>query len=192
MRICLVFNFARTSKVYRERVFYEVDHLLSKMVEDHLLKGGQFDAQKFTKMFTLAVRTAQLFVDLAIGMGLDPLPEEKDEDDKNSDATDTKDSSPASTEVVPFLVPGQATDQHDEVGNLRSGNPKGPSGRLGNAGRVRNPNRAADQVDDNGPARGGEINPPQQQPVPPEPGPGEGRGYSSGPQGTPVYPFTGN
>ncbi|KKN68071.1 hypothetical protein LCGC14_0455250 [marine sediment metagenome] len=80
-------------------------------------------------------------------------------------------------------VPGS----RDDIGNIRSRNPEGPPGSFGNEGRVRNPNRAADQVDDNGPAGGGEEHPTQQQPAPPVPGPGERGGYVSGPSSTEVH-----
>ena len=76
-------NFEGLSKAYRDRLWGEAEFFLSKMVEDHLLKGGEFDAQKITKMFGTAVCTAQLLLDLEIGTGLCPLREDDDDEVSN-------------------------------------------------------------------------------------------------------------
>ena len=188
-------NFEGMNKEYQKRVDGMASYMVDRLVMDHLLKGGDFDAQKITKLFGRAVCTAQLIVDLTIGTGLNPLEEEKN--DENSEATGTRNQIQGGIVSVPTSGPNQnqpvtATDAntsiHDEVSNLRSGNPEGPTGGFGNEGRVRNPNGAADQVDDHGATGGREIDSPQQQSVPTEPRPGTGWGHSSGPEGPPFYP----
>lgn len=146
--------------------------MMDQIILDHLFKGGEFDATKITKKFGTVVRIAQLVTDLEIGTGLNPLEEKKD--DENDQGVKFR-----SVPVNPDTSPDE-----NEVDNLRTGNPKGPSGCVGSKSWVCHSDSTADQTDDNGAARSGEVHPPQQQSVPTEPGPGTGRGHSGGPEST--------
>lgn len=186
-------NFEGTGRRYRERIQYRAEDLFDRMIHDHLLKGGDFDAKKITKFFGTAVRTAQLMTDLEIGTGLNPCPEEEEEenDDENCETTPaqnglqtfTPDKEGPATHSVPTCA-CQPHVVHDEVRDLGEGDTEGPPGCVGNAERVCDPDSGSDQADDNGPAGSGEVNPPEQQPVPAVTRPGTGRGHSGGPQGS--------
>lgn len=147
-------NFETVSKEYRKRILYRVSYLFDTQVIDHLRKGGEFDAQKITRMFGAACRIAQLQTDLEIGTGLDPL-EEEEEDDTNSKETDpTKCNSDdlASTAHEIAAAGGNA------ISNFGTDNPQGPTGGDGNEVRVCDPDSGPDQVDDNGSTGSGEVN----------------------------------
>ncbi len=177
-------NFEGMKEQYRRRIRWATDDILGKLVIDYLLKGGQFDGTKITRMFSTAVRTAQLLVDLEIGTGLDPLEKDEEEEEKDTNDSNSKTTQEGGAEVRSF---GEV-----EVGHLGQRNPEGPTGSFGLEGRVRDPNGATDQTDDNGTAGSREVNPPQQQSAPTELGPGAGGRYSSGPEGPQVRTTSGN
>lgn len=188
-------NFESMDKRYRERIYYATEDLLDKMITDYLIKGGQFDAQKITKFFGTACRIAQLCVDLEIGTGLNPLRGERIDEDTNRETPcdkqggcqsftrdeTAKQSGPRLTELV-----------EDEVSDLGTRDTQGPPGCVGNASGVCDSECAADQADDNGPTGGGEIDAPQQQPVPAESRSREGRGHSGGPESPTIHPTSGD
>ncbi len=185
-----MFNFEKSSLQYRDRVRRTANDLIRELVRDYLLKGGEFEARKISDIFNRAVRTAMLIVDLGIGIRLDPLkPEEEEKNDKNFIKKTNTESH--ITRHSPCRSPRDRLldlqRSRDDIGNIRSRNTEGPPGSFGNEGRVRNPNSAADQVDDNGPARGGEVNSSELESAPPGPRPGERGGYVGGPSSTEVH-----
>jgi len=180
-------NFEAMGKRYRERIQYRADELIDHMISDHLLKGGEFDAQKITKMFGTAVRIAQLLTDLEIGTGLDPCPEETNDQDSETPSQNGLQTFTPDTHKPHCRCEAGATpvDQCDhEVCNFGEGNPEGPTGGERDEVGVCYPDHRSDQANDNRPAGSGEINLPEQQSVPAVTRPGTGWGHSGGPEGS--------
>lgn len=78
-------NFEKMNRQLRERVHWRMEDYLDKLVRDHLLKGGKFDATKITTMFHDCVNAAQLVEDLVLGVGLNPL-----KDDEENEVSDNR------------------------------------------------------------------------------------------------------
>ncbi|KKN58738.1 hypothetical protein LCGC14_0549160 [marine sediment metagenome] len=77
-------------------------------------------------------------------------------------------------------------DYEDAKCDLKAGDSEGPTSSAGDAVGVCDSNPAAESSSDNGSTGSGEIDSPEQQSSPSEPGPRTWRGYSSGPQGSKV------
>ncbi len=167
-------NFENLSSDYRWRIQRVARDLMNRQIQDHLLKGGEFDAQKITKMFGTACRTAQLIVDLEIGTGLDPFVEEKEYDEDNQETQCSDDAA----ELGRFI--------RDDVGDFGESGTERPAGSDGTPEWMVDPKRTSNPVDYHGAAGGGEVDPPEQQPVPPVTRPRTGRGHGSGPSSPPV------
>ena len=183
-------NFESMNKEYRARIHYRTEVLLDKLIEDHVLKGGKFDAQKITQFFGTSCRIAQLVTDLEIGTGLDPLPLEEKDEDTHSSETINKSISDAQT-----FTPDEArwptvvlTDERD----LGEDDTEGPPGSGGDEVGVCDPDDATDEACNHGPTGGGEVNPAEQQPVLPVAGPRKGRGHRSGPASPKVHSPSGD
>lgn len=120
-------NFEATSEKYREDVRWNATEIVDTLVTDHLLKGGSFDAVKITKMFNDSIRTAQLVIDLFIGVGLSPLREGNDDENTNSNEAPTSQSEDKCSSDLSV---------GDGVRNLKEGDTKGPTGSIRSAERV--------------------------------------------------------
>lgn len=78
-------------------------------------------------------------------------------------------------------------EKHCEKCDIGEGDSEGPTSGGGNEVGVRDPIAPAKSPSNNGSTSGGEVNSPEQQPVPPQSGPGEGRRHSSVPQSPTVH-----
>ncbi len=201
------------SKEYRRRVQYQLDMLFDPLVKDHFTKGGNFDAQKFTRWFHECFKAAQLMVDLSIGTGVHPLRREKDgdEDDHQEAAasgtgrgTTLGDRLNAQADAIrglelpvnrfipePNTLPVReilpSTSIRDEVRDFGAGNTEGPGRRGRDEIRVSRADSGPDQADDHGPARSGQEHTSQLEPISPITGPGTGRGHSGGPTSLEIH-----